>query len=120
MAKILFWTPRVLMIIFIAFISLFALDSFEGDKNLIKKLLGFIIHLIPTFILILLLIISWRRELIGSLACFLLAVSYLIMTWGNFPLSTYLLISGPLFLVSVLFGLNWIKRKKHNNQQSKL
>lgn len=111
MNRILFWTPRVLMILFICFISLFALDSFEGDQSFIEKIGGFLIHLIPTAVLIILLIFSWWREWVGGIAFLLLAIGYLIMAWGKFPVSVYFLISGPLFIISVLFWLNWIKRK---------
>jgi len=111
MNKILFWTPRILMILFICFISLFALDSFEGDQSFIEKIGGFLIHLIPTAVLLILLILSWQREWIGGIAFLLLAIGYLIMAWGKFPISVYFLISGPLFIVSFLFWMNWIKRK---------
>jgi hypothetical protein len=34
----------------------------------------------------------------------------MVMTWGRFPWDTYLLMSGPLFLVGVLFLINWFLR----------
>lgn len=112
MNKILFWTPRVLAIIFILFISLFALDSFEGDQSVLEKLGAFLIHLIPTFVLILLLIISWRHEWIGALVFFLLGFAYILFAWGKFAFAAYVSISGPLFLVAILFWLNFMKTKK--------
>jgi hypothetical protein len=39
-----------------------------------------------------------------------LGVLYLVMAWGRFHWSAYLLISGPLFLVGVLFLINWLYR----------
>jgi hypothetical protein len=39
-------------------------------------------------------------------------IAYIVMFWGRFPVATYLLISGPLFLIAVLFWLNWTNRKK--------
>lgn len=112
MNKILFWTPRVLTIIFILFISLFALDSFEGDHSLLAKLAAFLIHLIPSFVLVLLLIIAWKREWIGAIGFLLLGLAYIGMFWHRFPASTYAIISGPLFLVSLLFWLNWKAKKE--------
>ena len=79
MKNVLYWTPRLLMIVFILFISLFALDAFEGDRSILSKIGAFLIHLIPSFILIVLLILSWRREWIGGLAFFILGVFYIIM-----------------------------------------
>lgn len=108
----MFWAPRVLTIVFILFISLFALDSFDGDKSLIAKLGAFLIHLVPSFVMVLLLVISWKREWIGTIAFFVLGIAYIIMVWGKFPVSTYLVISGPLFLISILFWASWVQTKK--------
>ncbi len=52
MNRVLFWTPRILMILFIGFISLFALDSFAGNQSFPEKIGGFIIHLIPSAVLL--------------------------------------------------------------------
>lgn len=97
MNKFLYWTPRILTILFILFLGLFALDAFEGDKSLIKKSGAFIIHLIPNLILILILILAWKREWIGTIAFILVGIAYIVMFWGKFPVVTYLAIAGPLF-----------------------
>ena len=116
MNKILFWAPRVLTLVFILFISLFALDSFEGDRSVLEKLGTFLIHLIPTFVLILLLIIAWRHEWIGALVFFLLGIAYIVFAWGKFGIAAYIGISGPLFLISILFWLNWMITKKPSKE----
>jgi len=87
------------------------LDSFEGDKTLTDKIGAFFVHLVPTFLLILLLILSWKREWIGAIAFLLLGISYIIMAWEKFPLSTYFIISGPLVLISILFAWGWILKR---------
>lgn len=110
MNRILFWSPRILMILFIGFISLFALDSFDGDKPLSDKIGIFFVSLTPSVLLIVLLIISWRREWVGGIAFLLLAIGYIIMAWEKFPISVYFMISGPLFIISALFWVNWMKR----------
>ncbi len=112
MKNALYWTPRILTIVFILFLALFAFDVFEGDQNLIKKLGGFMIHLIPNFVLILILVVAWKHEWIGTIAFALAGIAYIVMAWGKFPFATYLIISGPLFLIAVLFWLNWTNRKK--------
>ena len=112
MNKLLFWAPRILAIAFILFLGLFALDSFEGDKTLIQKLGGFIIHLIPNFVMILILVFAWKHEWVGTIAFVLLGFAYLVISWGKFPVANYVLISGPLFLIGVLFWVNWTNRKK--------
>lgn len=112
MNKALFWTPRILTIAFILFLGLFALDVFEGEESLIKKLGGFIIHLIPNFVLILILIVAWKHEWVGTIAFVVAGIVYIFMFWGKFPVATYLIISGPLFLIGIMFWLNWMDRKK--------
>jgi hypothetical protein len=116
MNKTLYWTPRILTIVFILFLAIFAFDSFEGDQSIIKKLGGFFIHLIPNIILILVLIVAWKHEWMGTLAFALVGIAYIIMFWGRFPVATYLIISGPLFLIAIFFGLNWMNRKRINHK----
>lgn len=112
MNKLLFWAPRLLAIAFILFLSLFAFDAFEGENSFIQKLGGFIIHLIPDFILILTLIFAWKHEWVGTVAFVLIALAYIIIFWGRFPMANYFWISGPLFLVGILFWISWLNRKK--------
>jgi len=111
--KILFWLPRMLCILFALFISLFALDVFSEGYSLLKSILAFTIHLIPTYIIVIALVITWKREWIGAVIYTILGLAYIIMAWGKFPLSAYLLIAGPLFVISVLFGINWVIKGDH-------
>ncbi|MBK6281968.1 MAG: hypothetical protein IPF54_04255 [Draconibacterium sp.] len=99
-------------ILFILFISMFALDSFGGDKTVIAQIGEFLIHLIPSFVLVVLLYFSWRYEIIGVIAFLILAITYIIMAWGKFPVSTYFIISGPMVLISILFLINWRFKQK--------
>lgn len=112
MDKFLYWTPRILTIIFILFLGLFAIDAFNGEGSLIKKTGGFIIHLIPNFVMILILIAAWKREWIGTISFILVGIVYIFMFWGKFPVVTYLTIAGPLFLIGILFWISWLNRKK--------
>jgi hypothetical protein len=110
--KLLFWTPRVLTIAFILFLGLFALDVFGEGYGFWGTLVALLMHLIPNFILLAVLIIAWRREWVGGVLFLGLGVFYLVMTWGRFHWSAYAGISGPLFLVGILFFLNWIFKEK--------
>ena len=92
MKKILYWLPRILAIIFILFISMFALDSFDVPQWYIALPM----HLIPSFILILFTVIAWQRARIGGILFFVAACGM-----GVISHSTMLVL--PLFLISVLF-----------------
>ncbi len=65
--KIVHWLPRIFCILAILFISLFALDSFDPKLTFWQQIQGFFMHLIPSFILIIILIYAWKKELIGGI-----------------------------------------------------
>lgn len=106
----LFMSPRVLCILFAVFLGLFALDVFGEEYGFWEGVLALLIHLLPVYIVVAVLIVAWRREWIGALLFFALGLFYLFETWGRFHWSTYLAISGPLVLIGILFLLNWIYR----------
>ncbi len=109
----LFWTPRILCVLFAAFISVFALDVFGGGYGFWKTILALAIHLIPTAFLVLVLVISWRWEWVGGAVFPILGVLYIVTMWQrHFPWSVYAFMSGPLFLLGGLFLLNWLYRKQ--------
>jgi hypothetical protein len=108
--RLLYWTPRVLTILFAIFISLFALDVFSEGKGFWEITLALLMHLIPTAIIIGVLVLSWRREWIGAILYVAMAILYIVWAWGRFPLSTYLIIAGPLVLTGALFMVNWLLR----------
>lgn len=104
--RVLFWTPRILTILFAVFISLFALDVFGQGYTFWETVLGLLIHLIPTGIILLGLALSWRWEWIGGILFIALGVFYIFAFDGQ-PWFVYLVMSGPLFLIGALFLLNW-------------
>lgn len=95
MKKIFYWLPRGLAILFIVFISLFALDVFS-EKNWPLALLA---HLLPSFILIILTVIAWKNELLGGI---LFLFSTLVFLF--FFHSTVIVV--PTFLIGGLFLYN--------------
>ena len=105
--QILYWSPRVLGILLALFIGIFALDVFSEVNNVWSTLVALSMHLIPTVIVVLFLLVSWRREWIGGILFLCLAIFYVVLSWEQFPVSVYFVISGPLVLMSVLLFANW-------------
>ena len=103
----LFWTPRILCLLFAGFISLFARDVFGEHHGFWNTALALLMHLIPTGILLLILAVSWRWEWVGGLLFPALGAIYLVAFWGRFHWSAYAVLSGSLFLLGALFLLNW-------------
>lgn len=108
--RLLFWSPRVLSLFFIAFISMFALDVFNEHTSFWNVTRALLMHLIPSGILLLILALSWRWEWVGGVVFTGLALFYLIAFWGRFHWSAYAVISGSLMTLGLLFLLNWNKR----------
>lgn len=116
--KILYWSPRVLGILFIIFLMMFSLDVFEPELTAEQIAIGLFMHNIPALILLLSLIFSWKHEIVGGVAFILAGLLYILLLAINskfewYMLSWVLIISGPAFLIGVLFIINWLKKKNY-------
>ena len=115
--RALFWTPRALSIVFIAFLSLFALDVFGEHLGLWRTVLALTMHLVPSLVLIAALVLAWRWEWIGAA---LYAAAGSLYVWWVVSMSRpvppamrlmwILTIAGPAFVIAGLFLANWLKR----------
>jgi len=103
------WTPRILCILFAAFISIFAFDVFDEGHGFWKTAADLGMHLIPTAVVVLVTVLAWRREWIGTLAFFTTGILYCLSKFRH-P-SGMLLIAGPQFLIGILFLLSWRQRR---------
>ncbi len=108
--KILFWTPRILGILVAIFVSLLALDVFGEGYGFWETIVALTMHLIPTAIILIILVLAWRWEWVGGFLFIALGVLYITLFWDPSQLPAYLMISGPLFLVGLLFLCNWCFR----------
>jgi hypothetical protein len=91
----MYWLPRVMAILFIGFISVFALDVFSEPMWLPALLM----HSIPSFILITLTIVAWKHERLGGVI--FVGVGCLWLFSSRFE---SLIVSIPII---VLGGLFW-------------
>lgn len=115
-SKWIYWTPRILSIIFILFLSLFSLDVISEEASFWEIVVGLLMHNIPVFVLLVVLIISWKYEIVGGIAFILAGIAYVILLMKN-PFEWYYLvwamqISGPAFLIGILFLIGWKRRKR--------
>ena len=111
-SKYLYWAPRVLAILFIAFLSIFALDVFGEGYGFLELLIALFMHLIPALILVGVLWVAWRREKVGGIIFVIIGFLFTIFfrTYSN--LIGFLLISFPVFLIGFLFWINKPEVKK--------
>lgn len=119
---ILYWAPRILSILFIFYLTLFSLDVFQPGMSAKQIALGLLMHNVPSIIMIILLVIAWKKEIVGVATYFgvgLLYIGYVTFGVVNSKLQWYLAITwimaiaGPALIIGTLFLINWkIKQRK--------
>jgi hypothetical protein len=65
--KVFQWIPRILCILAILFVSLFALDAFSSERTFWQNVAAFLMNLIPSFVLLAVLIVAWKWEKVGGI-----------------------------------------------------
>jgi len=118
---LLYWTPRILAIVFILFLALFSLDVFGNGYGFWETILGLFMHNIPSLVLTAILIISWKYEIVGGIAFILAGLLYIVLLLTSqfewYMLAWAVQIAGPAFLTGALFIVGWYK-KKHKTAQT--
>ncbi|MBU0671216.1 MAG: hypothetical protein ABH835_03700 [Patescibacteria group bacterium] len=121
LGKFIYWLPRILGIIFIAFIALFALDVFSEGYIWYETIWALLMHLVPNFILLALLVLAWKWEDLGGLLFIATGMLFMVGTygrgaydWGSLIVAGPVMLVGALFILSKYFGL---KPKKKNKKK---
>ena len=93
---------RILMIAFILFLTMFSLDVFEMEGTLLEKLGGFVMHSIPSLVLVAVLLVSWRKPLVSGVLTLASAAALMLRwhLWTGIAFATMIL---PLIVVGILF-----------------
>jgi len=127
--KILHWLPRILCILAILLVSLFALDSFEAGVPFGKQLLAFLIHLIPSVILTAFLIVAWKWELTGGIILMAAGILFTPFIFSSnyhmnhsvwMSLGIVLAITFPFIVVGGLFIVGYLMKNKNKWSESKI
>ncbi len=111
MSTVLYWTPRIVSLLFVGFLSLFALDVFT-DPVEPMMLVGFLIHLLPTFALLAISAVAWRYPLVGALGFLGFTVWYVWATAFDVPFPWYMIIAGPTLILAVLYYFSWRQERR--------
>jgi hypothetical protein len=119
--SVFYWAPRMLGLAAIAFISMFALDSFEAGRPLTTQLLLFAQHLIPSFILLALLALAWKWEKVGGIAFIAIGLIFSPLVYmlnhgrNHFTVAQSLLvvliITVPFIIMGALFLISYNKHR---------
>jgi len=123
-SRFVYWTPRILSIVFLLFLALFSLDIFDSCAGFSECALGLFMHNLPVLVLIIFLVIAWKHEIAGAIGFFLFVIFYigfilrniLVGEGGWFMLMWVVQIAGPALFVGILFLMCWLKKRKHKKK----
>jgi len=112
--QILSWVPRIFGILFVLFLSLFAMDIFSMNLGFWGTIVGLLMHLIPSIVLAIAVALAWRWEWVGALIFLGWAVYYIFLASGrNMSASSYVLIAGIPALVGLAYLSSWVLKKQN-------
>jgi len=98
-----YWLPRIVAIIYTVFISIFALDAFSKDYSLLENIIAFTIHLIPSFVLLVLTVIAWKWQTLGGILFILVSIIFTFFFKSYRHFWGFTLITIPILLLGFLF-----------------
>ena len=101
------WVLRILLILTILFFALFSLDVFEDGLELWDTIVALFMHNIPSLVMIVILIIAWKREDIAGMLLILCALGFgaFMGIKGRFMWGTLIVLAIPV-LIGALFVAN--------------
>jgi hypothetical protein len=119
----LHWTPRILSVLAILFVSLFALDAFSPELSIWQQIGAFTLHMVPSFILLTILLVAIKWESIGGWIFLMIGLGFspFIFTHNyNMNNSVWIslgivaMINLPFIVVGALFILDAREIKKRS------
>ena len=99
MNQTLYWLPRAFGIMFVLVAALFVFDIERFSWG------ALFLHLGPALLVLIALLIAWKQQMIGGILFIILGVAYIILAWGKTPWLSFLVMSGPAFVIGALFLL---------------
>ncbi len=111
--QLLFWTPRIGGVLFILFLSLFALDIFAMGLDFWDTVGALFMHLLPSILLAIAVAVAWKWEWVGAALFIGWAILYAVMLGiRGFDWIAYGIIGGLPILIGLIFLAGWIWRNQ--------
>lgn len=129
LASTIRWVARILCILAIVFIGMWASEAVEGKVGLGRQILGFLMAppFLMSVLLIIILIIAWKRELVGGILIALIGLATAVYVYifnyhrflhmasrgfrigspGRQALNIVAMISLPFIIVGILFIISY-------------
>jgi hypothetical protein len=115
------WLPRIICILAILFVSIFAFDSFSPGLTIWQQLGAFFMHLIPSIVLTALLLVAWKWEYIGGIIFTIIGIGLSpLLFLKNYHMNhsiwisigIVLMITFPFIIAGTLFIMSYNMKKK--------
>jgi len=86
---------------------IFAADVFNHEQNIAQTFYDILLHLLPTAVVFIIVVVAYNRRLIGAIIYLVLGLMYIITGWASMHWTAHVLIAGPLLLLSALYITAW-------------
>lgn len=104
-----------LSLCFTALLLLLSFDSFGEEGFSWTQVVGFLIHNIPTIVILSLALVARTRHLVGAIGFLVVAVLFIILFGKQNELTGWLLLSGVPILIAILHCIAWFGRKRNDS-----
>ena len=81
----------------------FAADVFSKEQSISQTVSDLFLHLIPTALVLLFVVVGYKKPLVGSIIFAVMAVTYIISGWTSMHWTAHVLIAGTLLVISFLY-----------------
>jgi len=119
MNKFIKWTPRILTILFIAFLSMFSFDVFFEGYGFPEIIVAFVMHNVPTFVVALFLIYAWKKPKWGGWPFIIAGLCSIVFFKTYRDPIVFLIVSFPAILIGLLFIYDGIRSNPKRTRKNK-
>ena len=110
------YIPNALCIILALFFMLFSFDVFGGSDPMWRQFVGFLIHSIPSLLLIILLLFSRKWPLAGAIAGAILFLFFTVFFKTYRDPVIFVLISIPVLLIGTLYLMVYLENNRKKRE----
>lgn len=115
--QVIVWTPRILALLIVFILSLFATESLGSNGPFLRRILELCLQLSPAAIVFGLTIFAWRNPGYGAYFFAMLGMVFFFY-FDHKSIIDFIFISGPFFFIALLFLLSKIFAGKQSAANS--
>jgi hypothetical protein len=108
----LYWTPRIISLLFAVFVSMLALDVLGHGLTFWSTIAALLMHLLPAAFILVTLAVAWRWEGVGGIAYLASGLVYLLWFGARGPWTARIVMAGPPLVIGLLFLVDWRHRSR--------